>query len=196
MHVRKAEPSDVEALTGALARAFDADPFANYFVRGDARRADGFSRLFGQALRYALPVGEVHTTDDAAGAALWFPPGAYRLRAGAVPGLVASLVRVVGAGRLVRVLSGANQVGRVHPKEPHWYLFMFGVDPPSQGRGLGGTLLRHALARIDAEHMPAYLETATEDNVALYRRFGFDVRDEVQVPSGGPRMWTMWRAAK
>ncbi len=51
-----------------------------------------------------------------------------------------------------------------------------------------------ALARCDAEALPAYLETATEANIALYAAFGFVVTHEWTVWKG-PRCWSMLREA-
>ena len=39
--------------------------------------------------------------------------------------------------------------------------------------------------------MPAVLETAQPDNVALYEHFGFRVVLEGDVPGGGPHVWFM-----
>jgi ribosomal protein S18 acetylase RimI-like enzyme len=76
--------------------------------------------------------------------------------------------------------------------EPHWYLMILGVDPPHQGRGVGGTLIRPTLARADAEGVRCYLETAKERNLAFYRRHGFEVAAEDDVPDG-PHVWMMTR---
>src|SRR5262249_29806243 len=45
----------------------------------------------------------------------------------------------------------------------------------------------------DATHMPAYLETSTEGNVAWYRHHGFELQHEVRPAAAGPPIWTMWR---
>jgi hypothetical protein len=49
--------------------------------------------------------------------------------------------------------------------------------------------------RADAEGLPCYLETETPGNVAYYRRHGFDVRSEWDVPDG-PHMWGMLRPVR
>jgi len=57
--------------------------------------------------------------------------------------------------------------GRLAPFE-HVCLQSPGVDPAFQGRGHGGRLLRHLLARLDAAGTPCYLDTLDEQNVGLY----------------------------
>jgi ribosomal protein S18 acetylase RimI-like enzyme len=80
-----------------------------------------------------------------------------------------------------------------HPHDrSHWYLFILGTEPAAQGQGLGSALLAQALARVDADRMPTYLESSNEGNLAWYGRHGFEVTSEVVIP-GGPRIWPMWR---
>jgi ribosomal protein S18 acetylase RimI-like enzyme len=47
--------------------------------------------------------------------------------------------------------------------------------------------------RLDAAGEPAYLETQTERNIALYRRHGFDVISEHKARPDSPPLWSMWR---
>ena len=44
--------------------------------------------------------------------------------------------------------------------------------------------------------LPCYLETEKERNVPFYKRHGFDVVVEVDLPKGGPHIWTMKREPK
>jgi len=88
-----------------------------------------------------------------------------------------------------------EQIGLHHIEEPHWYLPMIGVDPSRQGQGLGSALLAHALARCDAEHMPAYLESSNPATVPLYQRHGFRVTAEIQA-GASPVIYPMLRDAR
>ena len=62
------------------------------------------------------------------------------------------------------------------------YLIILGVAPEHQGKGHGGRLLRTVLAEADSEQLPVFLETATETNIAMYERFGFQVVHKVMHP--------------
>jgi GNAT superfamily N-acetyltransferase len=61
---------------------------------------------------------------------------------------------------------------------------ILGVGPEWQGQGVGSQLLQSVLARADADGVPCYLETGTEPNLRFYRRHGFEVAIEDDVPGG------------
>ena len=85
---------------------------------------------------------------------------------------------------------------KVHPKDPHWYLLLLVADPRRSDVGVGTLLMEDGLARLDAERVGSYLETQKEDNLAYYRRFGYELRDTVNPVAGGPPYYTMWRAPR
>ena len=81
------------------------------------------------------------------------------------------------------MLGGLERMEKRHPQDrSHWYLFILGTEPAAQGQGLGSALLAQMLARVDADGMPAYLESSSERNLALYGRHGFEVTGEVVDP--------------
>jgi GNAT superfamily N-acetyltransferase len=86
---------------------------------------------------------------------------------------------------------------RRHPHgEPHWYLQQMAVVPDHRGRGLGGAMLAHQLARADAARVAAYLEASTPRNRRLYERHGFRaLGGPIILPDGGPAVQPMWRPA-
>lgn len=192
--VRPAVNADLAALTATLARAFDDDPFINWMVMQDKRRA---SRVF-EAMELSLrkltfPYGEVYTTSTVQGGALWTPPGKWHLGLIQQLMMLPRLAKVTSWKRFLMVSSGFTALERKHPVAPHYYLAVLGVDTEMQGRGLGGQLMRPVLDKCDSEHMPAYLESSKEKNVPLYERNGFKVTEQYQVSNGGPPMWLMWR---
>ncbi len=78
-----------------------------------------------------------------------------------------------------------------HPKEPHYYLELLGVDPPWQGLGFGSRLMQQLTAWADADGVGCYLETAKPRNVPFYQRCGFQITKEIDVI--GVHIWLMWR---
>jgi ribosomal protein S18 acetylase RimI-like enzyme len=74
-----------------------------------------------------------------------------------------------------------EKMDEFHPKEPHWYLAIVGVDSAHQGKGLGAQLMESGLARCDEEGLIAYLESSNPANISLYERHGFRVVGEIQI---------------
>lgn len=185
----------------ALAAAFHDDPISRFLLpREDSR--DRWLRLLHEAdLRMVLPEGHVYTVSDhgIAGAIGVLPPGGYPLpRARFVRYLASLLWRLPSGGfpleKAIRGLQTQHLVDRLHIREDHWYVSVLGVHPAHQGRGLGRALLEPTLAWADRDRLPTYLETANERYLAFYRHFGFEVVQQVNIPGGGPPLWTMLRA--
>ena len=157
-------------------------------------RTERLRRFFETELReIAIPRGLVWTTEDVAGAAVWAPPGDWRVPVTTMAREVPPMTRVFGR-RLPLALWSRLRMDARHPKGPsHWYLATMGIAPEAQGRGLGTAVMRPALEEIDAVSLPAYLESSTPRSRALYERHGFAVTGELNYPMGGPPMWLMWR---
>jgi ribosomal protein S18 acetylase RimI-like enzyme len=192
--VHRATLADVPRLAQALASAFQDDPVIAWVFPDEQRRRAVLPAFMEFRLRkLAFPHDEVWMTADGDAAAVWLPPpGRWQLSHAQQLRLLPVLVRFLGL-RTASVLHGLERMEEQHPHDPpHWYLFILGTEPAAQGRGLGSALLDQMLARVDADGMPAYLESSSKRNHALYRRHGFEVTSEVAIP-GGPRIWPMWR---
>jgi ribosomal protein S18 acetylase RimI-like enzyme len=70
------------------------------------------------------------------------------------------------------------------------------MEPSFQGRHCGVAILNHLRELVEARSDldSVYLETATEANVAYYRRNGFEVIGEFYPL--GVRMWRMFQARR
>jgi ribosomal protein S18 acetylase RimI-like enzyme len=180
-----------------MAKAFDDDPFMNWFAAQDAKRPQRIRQMFKTAsTRMAGPYDEMYTTSDVEGGAIWFPPGKWKLGMLQQLMLAPAMVRVASLRRILGVMNGLNSVEKKHPHKDHWYLMALGVDPAQQGRSIGSQLMGPILERCDRESTGAYLESSKERNVPLYERHGFKVTEEITVPYGGPKIWLMWRDPK
>jgi ribosomal protein S18 acetylase RimI-like enzyme len=183
-----------------LARSFDDDPLSLALFPGPRRRAWSLRALMVASIRDALRHGEVWGASDrgrVVGAAVWLGDGAYPLSSLRVARqLPAALVAMSTPSTLRLGARLITETQRAHPKDPHWYLAVLGVDPSAQGRGVGAQLLQPVLERLDHEERAGYLETSKERNIAWYARQGFELTGTVEVRPGAPPIWTMWRASR
>ena len=116
--------------------------------------------------------GEVRVTDDVSAVSLWNPPGGNRHGAEHVGRVFAEQVEAnLDAVELERMSVFDEALGSIHPEEPHWYFGVVGVRPGRQGEGLGSAVIRSVLDDPIAADVPAYLVTATERNVPVYRHW-------------------------
>lgn len=166
-----------ERVIGTIVRAFVEDPPSRWLFPEPAdyqRHFPAFAKALGGA---ALACGSADAIEDSAGVALWLPPGV-----GPDEASLAHLIEHAVAPPKQQVMATViEEMGRCHPETPHWYLPFIAVDPARQGQGLGGHLLQTALARCDADGLPAYLESTNPRNRPLYERHGFVAVGEIRV---------------
>lgn len=183
------------AVVEALVDAYEEDPVMNWAFRAGEKRHAGWAAYFRLNVeRYALFDG-VFVAEGNHGAALWAPPGRYRVGWRDEISHLPEVLTMLGVGRLRRGLALMRQLQAHHPQEPHWYLNIMGVRRQLQGRGIGGALMRAGLALVDADRLGAYLESSHERNLPLYSRHGFQTQGELEL-APGVRIWRMWRAAR
>lgn len=192
--VRLAHAGDARALSLVLARAFRDDPVHRWILPGEFDWALASDAFFAMVMRDLMRHETVFTTGACAGAALWIPP--YP-RPATVRERLAIAVRWYAAlGRRASAIGvQLTRIERAHPRTPHWYLAVLGIDPRHQRRGLGSALLAPILARCDADRVPAYLESSKRSNVPFYERHGFRMLGELAI-TGGPVIWRMQREAR
>jgi ribosomal protein S18 acetylase RimI-like enzyme len=175
--IRSATSDEVPRAIAAITAAFIADPPArfawpsahDYLVNMPVATREFAGNCFEH--------GTAYVSADFSGAALWLPPG-VEPDGEALGKMFRATVR---RERLDDLLATFKKMEQSHPREAHWYLPQIGVDPNAQGRGIGGALMRHALARCDQERALAYLEASKPQNIPFYQRHGFEVTGEIQI---------------
>jgi len=107
---------------------------------------------------------------------------------------VEPLLRELVGARAPDVLDLLDRFDTAHPDGPlHYYLSLLGTHPDHAGKGIGMALLASNLERIDAERMPAYLESSNPGNNHCYERLGFVSTGEFFPPGSHVPVTTMWR---
>ena len=189
--IRKASWDDEAGIGALLTVSFADDPFARWilpnamdFIRDSqihARRT--YSEAFHRQSIYVL--------GNYAGAVLWLPPGTEPERDEETrPSDDTEKVDLAAEFPELLAKSAAYR-----PAEPHWYLALIAVDPAHRGKGLGTALIQYSLDIYDQDGLPTYLESTNRANLSLYRRFGFELLDEVRV-GNSPARYPMLRPAQ
>jgi ribosomal protein S18 acetylase RimI-like enzyme len=75
--------------------------------------------------------------------------------------------------------------------EPHWHVGPVGVEPGFQSMGMGRAAMRLLCDEFDEHHQLAWLETDKPENVRFYVGMGFEVVEEVPMPTS--RFWFLRR---
>lgn len=180
--------ADAPRAIATLVLAFSGDPMARWTWTAPELFLSSWPRAVRGMAGAAFSHGSAWGVDGLRGVALWMPPGV-----GADDEALAELFLSTVPEAQQR--EGGEMFARMaaqHPKEPHWYLPLIGVDPLAQGHKLGAALMAPALAICDRDQLPAYLESSNPRNIPFYERLGFRVQAKLQVGSS-PQLVPMLR---
>ena len=179
--IKTASTSDEAAALAVLVLAFGADPATRWTWPSPDEYLQHFPIFAGILGGKAFTHGSAYFADGYAGAALWLPPDVEP-----DDDALNALMQRTSAAPLEDISALFAQMEGYHPREPHWYLPLIGVDPSQQGKGFGVALMKHGLVPCDRDHAPAYLESSNPKNVPLYERHGFTSLGTIQVGTSPP----------
>jgi ribosomal protein S18 acetylase RimI-like enzyme len=180
--IKSANESNQQQAIAVISLAFATDPMSRWIYPDPYQFLSYFPEVVRLFAGNAFEQGTAYYVDAFSGVALWLPPNVHP-RDKEMETLLKQTVTEQNQENVFAVL---EQMGNAHPTEPHWYLPMIGVDPSCQGKGYGSALMQHALARCDQDRQPAYLETSNERNIPLYKRYGFELLETIQIESAPP----------
>ena len=207
MRIRRATIADLRQLCVTAVRAFADDPVMRWLYPDDDEYFAPGGAILQRDMAGWLGHDEVWCTDDVTALAVWLPPGRPEGPEPTVP-VGAPSPELLQRFEIIGPLMAAHT-----PPEPHWYLQLLATHPDWQRQGLGGALMDVMFERADRDGLLCHLETENLVNVSYYRRHGFEVHSEYDVPAGphahrfssfggdpadeiGPHMWAMSRAAR
>jgi GNAT superfamily N-acetyltransferase len=189
MSARVATANDLDGLTETLSAAFAEDPLWNWALPEREKLAAFWRFLIASALRYPC----TWTLDGYAAASVWIPPGGSELTEDE-QARVEPLIEGLAGARARDVLELLDRFESSHPEgPPHYYLSLLGVNPEHRGKGIGMALLAENLRGMDAEGVPAYLESTNSANDRRYESVGFARVGEFSTPDDSVTVATMWR---
>ena len=201
MELIRLDPSKSHEAAVCYARAFFEYPQFVCYHPSREWRTRHFTAYCDFGLKFALRYGEVYATPDVKGLIGWFAPGKTHFSNwmyATTPGFF-SMAWLMGWNNFSRSMACEDYTAKVHGEimpGPHWYLWGLAVDPDCQGQGMGTELMQPGLARADQQHLPCYLETHDEKNIAYYQKRGFEMVRSERVPGMDLPFWCFVRQPK
>jgi hypothetical protein len=188
--------SQIDLLGNVLTRAFYDDPGVTYIIPDAHARRQVLLWFFNSvAIRASRLCGEVFTTVDVDGGALWISPGVELTIGQTVRTEMLSLPLKLDRSsvtRWINVNKHLESVRRHTAERLHWYLLAFGTEP-STGNAIRRSLMAPVLATADWDLRSCYVETFREEDLRFYEECGFRIAGAGQIPNGGPNFWTLIR---
>jgi GNAT superfamily N-acetyltransferase len=190
------KPQHRDRAVEVIARAFRNDPFLSHLTQAPStqtRFLHWFARL---GIKYGEGYGQVYTTPEVAGVAIWFVPGRPSPPPASILWEAVWLPLQVGWScfwRFFRLVGLTDRVHRGIISGDHWHLFILAVEPERQGQGLGSELLQPVLAQADTQGQACYLETTNPRALPFYRKHGFNIAHHSELGPGGPGFWGLLR---
>jgi ribosomal protein S18 acetylase RimI-like enzyme len=172
--MRTATLADVDLIKSILLVSFKNDPHLSWLLEESKNRFK-LNVLIDYVVHQTLRRGEIYLTDDNNGVALWDFERDERMSLHYIWRNLAFLVRI-GMRPVVRILKSEAHVHNNFRKYPRYcHLYMIGVLPEAQGKGLAGALMNPMLQRMKEKSIPVFLETANRRNVDIYKKKGFKI---------------------
>lgn len=91
------------------------------------------------------------------------------------------ILSCIGIENIKKALARESKIKQLQPKELMYYLWFIGVDTEHQNEGIGSILLEEIIKDSKHKQRPIYLETSTLKNLPWYKKFGFQLYNELEL---------------
>jgi ribosomal protein S18 acetylase RimI-like enzyme len=190
-NLRSLQKHEHSMIGDIIGDSFSVDPINLWVFRNEQSLKYFYSLC---AKKLYLQQGFGHVMQDGSGGSLWLPPKVKKH----IPlynsmDIAYRMIRHSGIGSIFRGIVFDDVLTKKHPTESHFYLYAIGARQGMQGKGIGGKIMEAGLKQVDAQNMPAYLESSKQENIGFYQRFGFEVIEKCTPTKHSPSIWLMWR---
>jgi hypothetical protein len=192
---RDALHADLPIVAACLASAFYEDPLWGHWMFPDeSRRRRDLLPFMMLPAQLGAAHGWIAITPKCESVAIWTPPGASYGSSEQELMISEVLGRLFGT-RASAIHELFKRFDEHLPAGRFYHLEWWATHRDYSGRGFCASLIAGHLARVDAEHLPSYLESTNPVNLPRYEALGFRRGTSSDRPAGRPRQ-TMWREAR
>ena len=181
-----------------VSKAFFEDPLMLYLFPKPKERKRKLRLMMELLIRIGMKYGVVHATSlELEGIAIWFPSNKAKITPlmGLLNGGFSYFFKL-GSKAVRKQNRIYNYIYSKHKKllpSYHWYLSIIAINPVYQGMGFSRILLNSMFNQIDKQNISYFLDTNNKENISIYKRFGFRILEEYQIPDTRIINWAMRR---
>jgi ribosomal protein S18 acetylase RimI-like enzyme len=178
--MKRATLADVDLIKNILLVSFKNDPHVHFLLE-ESKNARKLNILMDYVVDQTFRQGEIYLGDDNNGVALWDFERNEKLSLHYIWRNLDFLIRI-GIKPVIRIVKSEAHVHNNFRKYPRYcHLYMIGVLPEAQGKGLASTLMNPMLQTMKENSIPVFLETANLRNVGIYKKKGFKIFETLTV---------------
>ncbi len=177
----EATPKDKDLVINILSESFDENRSVNYIVKQGSKRTERIRALMDYSFEVCHAFGKVYLSNDKKACALILFPDQKRTTFKSILLDIKLIFSCIGIENIGRALSREAKIKQLQPKKTMYYLWFIGVNPKYQNTGIGMKLLDEVINDSNAMKRPIYLETSTVANLPWYKKFGFEIYNELDL---------------
>lgn len=175
----KATLEDKSLIVNILAKSFATNKSVGYLINQEGNKMRRIQLLMKYSFDVCLQWGDIFLSDNKQGCALILYPEKKRTNFQSIFWDLKLALFSIGLINIAKALRRENEIRKRHPTVPFAYLWFIGVDPVLQGAGVGSSLLEEVIEHSIERNRSVFLETSTLENLPWYKKFGFQIYDEV-----------------
>lgn len=179
--MKKATYGDKNLIKDILCMSFDDNLSVNYIAKQDNLRTKRIESLMDYSFETCYKFGNVYLSDDQNACALVLYPDQKKTTISSTFLDIQLLLNCIGLENIGKAMKRESSIKKIQPKTPMYYLWFIGVNPKAQGSGIGSELMEEIIQDSQSKLLPIYLETSTFRNLPWYRKFGFNIYNELEL---------------
>jgi len=177
----EADQRDKARILELLTASFLDNKSVNYIIPQDGLKLHRIHSLMDYSFELCMRFGKVHISDDGKACALLVYPELKKVTLKSILLDIKLIFDCTGLAHAMKAMKRESKIKAIHPKERMAYLWFIGVDPKYQKFGLGKKLMEEIIISTKQDERPIYLETSTLSNLPWYKKFGFEVYQELDL---------------
>jgi len=179
--MKNADYKDKNLVIDILTKSFDTNQSVNYIAKQDGKRLKRIRALMDYSFEVCYMFGDVFLSDDRKACALILYPDKKKTTLKSILLDIKLIFSCIGVENIKKALVRESKIKQLQPKTTMYYLWFIGVDPEHQNEGIGSVLLDEIINDSKNKQRPIYLETSTLKNLPWYKKYGFQIYNELEL---------------